>query len=438
MSSPLTFEQAMKAISDLAPRGWRLGLDRMQEFARLAGLKSTTEMGSDIPQYLQVAGTNGKGTVTGMIQNGLFQQGFKTGAFFSPFVYDARERVQIGLDFLPDAEWSSYTSKLIQIGETMVSTPFEGPTEFELKTAIGLMAFELNQCDFVALEVGLGGRLDATSVVNPAAGAIVSIGLDHVSILGDTLEEIAFEKAGIIKPSMPIALGVMTPEARQVILEVANQNQSIVWEIGKQILIESSGNTIQVTTPGNTYPRFTVPNLGSYSAHNAAIALASMELAGAMRNPKAAVRGIETTFVPGRNERRIIADRTWLLDGAHNRPSSQSLAKLIQESPGPKKILITSILEGHEPKDFYPGLAELFDTIIVAPIDFHRARNPEVLALQMRELGLKMKVVVATSTEDAICTATNESNPGDLIVVTGSFYLVGEIGRALTKKQSSS
>src|SRR6185436_18334668 len=230
----MTYDEALAYIASLAPRGWRLGLDRMQAFVDKIGMQDA--LGAEGgPQFIHVAGTNGKGSVTAYLQSILVEAGYKTGAFFSPFVYDPRERVQFGRELISKEDLAKLTEELIPIAESFSDTEFGGITEFEFKTALGFLYWKRKQCEWVALEVGLGGRLDATNVVTPKASIIVSIGLDHTNILGHTLAEIAYEKAGIIKPKVPVVVGQMPHEALEVIERAAAEREAPIWRYGKEI-----------------------------------------------------------------------------------------------------------------------------------------------------------------------------------------------------------
>lgn len=424
----MTYEEALRYIAELAPRGWRLGLDRMQEFAIRAGLEGALGEPSG-PQFLHVAGTNGKGTVTAMLQSMLVESGHRTGAFFSPFVYDPRERVQLGRSLISREALADLTTRLAPVAEGMVDTPFEGPTEFEFKTALGFKAWQEAACEWVALEVGLGGRLDATNIITSRCAGIVSIGMDHMAILGDTEAKIATEKAGIIKPGVPLVLGEVSEEARAAILGIAAEREAPVWQVGQEVRYEGTLERLRVTTPKATYTDLQCPDLGEMAPHNLAVAIAMMDAGGATVSPEAIARGAERTAVPGRLERREARGRRWLLDGAHNPPSARLLRRALARIAPGGVTLVTGMVRGHEPADFYRELFGCGETAHVVPIDFHRAQPPEDLAPVLREGFAR---VVAHPTLSEGLDAAVETTPADgLILVTGSFYLVGEVGRSL-------
>ena len=235
------FASALDALSAMEARGWRLELDRMDELARRLGVPSGGQ-----PRYLHVTGTNGKGSTTAFIQNILHGQGWVVGGYYSPYVNSVLERVQLGLDPISEADFTDLMELLLPVADGMVGTDFGGPTEFEAKTALGFMYWNHKRCDAVALEVGLGGRLDATNIVDPAVSVIVSIALDHTKILGDTLAAIATEKAGIIKPGRPVIVGDIPEEAAFPIVAKAAQTSSEVWRFGHDI--DLKGTTLHLPT----------------------------------------------------------------------------------------------------------------------------------------------------------------------------------------------
>ena len=217
----MTYPEARKYIESLQARGWRLGLDRMEVFLDRLGNPH------DGLRAFHIAGTNGKGTVTGMISACLTSAGYKTGSFYSPYVYDFRERIQIDGEMISKADVARLTALIKPVADEMVYEEVGGPTEFEFKTAMAFVYWKEMGCDVAAVEVGLGGRLDATNVIEePVCAVITEIGLDHQQYLGDTIEKIAFEKAGIVKPGRPVVTGVTDDRAYGVIREAAEERGS--------------------------------------------------------------------------------------------------------------------------------------------------------------------------------------------------------------------
>ena len=428
----MTYEEATAYIASLAPRGWRMGLDRMEALVQRAGLESCIGRPAG-PQFVHVAGTNGKGSVTAYLQSMMVESGYRTGAFFSPYVNDLRERVQFGRQMIHRHDLARLTCKLMPIAESFTDTDYGGVTEFEFKTALGLAYWKERACDWVALEVGLGGRLDATNVVAPRACVVVSIGLDHTGILGDTHAEIAFEKAGIVKPGIPAIVGDMVPEAREVIEREASLRGAPLWLYGREVVVEPDRGArhFTVATPARSHPNLRPGLVGKKQVHNLALAVAAFDAAGCFRQEHAVHKGVRAAFVPGRFEKRFYGGREVVLDGAHNIEAAVALADTIEDQyPGRRIVLVTGMVAGHDPSKFFEPLAHLVTRAHVAPINFHRALPPADVALELYDQVATVET--HASVFDALAAALQSAQDGELIVVTGSFYLVGEATAIIT------
>ncbi|HVL39696.1 MAG TPA: hypothetical protein VM328_09940, partial [Fimbriimonadaceae bacterium] len=281
-SEQMSYREAVEFISSLQSKGWRLGLDRMQEFARRIGVSDALGAPGG-PQFIHVAGTNGKGSVTAFLQHMLMAGDWRTGAFFSPYVYNLRERIQFADNLIPEEALVKLTSQLKPLALAMEATELGGPTEFEFKLGLGLLYWKLLECQWVALEVGLGGRLDATNIVSPRCSVIVSIGLDHTQILGSTYARIAREKAGIIKPGVPVVVGELPPEAMDVVQGVAGELESPLLRFGHEFILQSANGAHRVSTARGVYDELRCPLIGLYMPHNMAVAIAALEASGAIR-----------------------------------------------------------------------------------------------------------------------------------------------------------
>lgn len=376
--------------------------------------------------FVHVAGTNGKGSTTAYLQSLMVEGGYRTGAYFSPYVVDPRERVQLGRELISQEEFAQGTEQLRPIAERFVQTEFGGISEFEFKTALGLWAWKRHRCEWVALEVGLGGRWDATNVVSTRASIVVSIGWDHMHLLGDSLEKIAGEKAGIIKPGTPVILGSLPPETLPVFEAAAEERGAPVWRYGRDVVWEDG----RVCTPGATYTGLRHGIAGSMQGHNLALAVAALEAAGCKLDEGAIHRGAERAYIPGRFQTVKALGTTFLLDGAHNVDAARVLAVSLQEGfPHRRVVLATNMIRGHDPEPFYRELLPLVERACVLPIDFPRALAPEETADRLRLLGVK--TTVGSTVEEGLRAAAESAGPEGLVVVTGSFYLVGEALRSL-------
>ncbi|MBL8047894.1 MAG: hypothetical protein JNJ45_04350 [Chthonomonas sp.] len=392
----MNYAEALAYVHGLAPRGWRMGLDRMHEFARRASLEVGPER-----KFLHIAGTNGKGSTTAFVQSLLREHVAREGAFFSPFVYDPRERVQGPDGYIPEADFARIVTELEPLVEELEAS------EFELKTTIGFKFWAEQHCQAVALEVGLGGRLDATNICVPAATAIVSIGLDHQAILGDTIELIAAEKAGIIKPGVPVVLGSLPEAAERVIRAIADERGAPI---------------VRPEPPAHTPTKLR----GSMMPHNFAVALALFGAAGYTADPASVQRAAATATCPGRYEHREINGRLWILDGAHNADSARALAESLAQDGHHDLVLITNVLHGHNPSEVFAALAPFCAEARVVPIDFHRARAVEETAALLRE---HIPDTVANTT---LAAGLEDLPPNCTVLVTGSFYLLGDVHRYLS------
>jgi len=423
----MTYSEAMAYIASLEGRGWRLGLDRMQEFVKRAGLNDSIG-GPAGPQYIHVAGTNGKGSTTAFLQSMLVASGYRTGGFFSPFVVDPRERVQFNGNLIGKQELADVTAKLMPIADCFSEKDFGEITEFEFKTALGFEYWKQRNCDWVALEVGLGGRLDATTVVTPRATVIVSIGLDHMNILGDTLAKIAYEKAGIIKPGVPLIVGEMPQEAEEVILQIAERNKALVWRWGREVVWHEGSSSVE--TPLTAHKKMMPGIFGSKQNHNMALAVAAIDAAGAFKSEEALKTGAEKTTLPGRFQQIEYKGRTVIFDGAHNPDSAAVLKESLKARFGPGRyVLVTNMLSGHEPKTFYEILKDRVSCVHVVPVDFHRATPVHEMVDTLKSLFTH--VVGHESTITGLDSALSDAGNDDIILVTGTFYLAGELLRQL-------
>lgn len=402
----------------------------MLEFCKRLGLETYLQ---EPGRFIHVAGTNGKGSVTAFVQSLLLEQGWPTGACYSPYVYSVRERVQfrdpaqsVTSNLVSEEDFARLVEEIWPIAEALEGTELDGPTEFEFKTAMGFMHWQQKGAKAVALEVGLGGRLDATNVITqPACSVITNIGLDHTQLLGSTLAEIAIEKAGIIKPGQPVVIGELPEEALHAVETIAKVNAAAVWRYGREFVLSTGLDGYQVTTPKGTYQRLNPGLKGVNQPHNMAVAIAACDVAELIQDQRKVMHGVAKASAPGRMQTVTYQGRRFLLDGAHNHDAAVALAQSCQ---GMGSIcLLTGMLEGHIAGEFYDPLSQLADEVHFVPIQFHRARNPRDLD---QESGFLFRRAVVHETVANGIKACLES-AADLIVVTGSFYLVGEVGRII-------
>ncbi len=398
----------------LKNRGARYGIDRMPSFMRELG---NPETGYPI---FHVAGTNGKGSVCAMLEAILRAAGYKTGLFTSPHVLRLGERVQVNRRILSEEAIVRYTEELKQAAERASSGATEMyPTFFEFMTGMAFLHFLREEVDAAVIEVGLGGRLDSTNIVTPEVSVITSIGLDHCQQLGDTLSRVAVEKAGIVKPGVPVVLGRIQPEAAAPILAIARDKGCRAYRIE-----EVYGEDL------SAYPRCALE--GDCQRINTATALLALR-AVEERFPipdEAVKQGLETVRWQGRWQRIPVGTRELILDATHNEEAALWLDRnleLLRETTGRKPVVITGTLGESRARALMKVIARHAREIRLLRANQTRATPFEVLESILAE-EFDGPVSRASLEElfpaPGVCLAGGE---GDSVVLTGSIYLIGEV-----------
>lgn len=420
-SSPATdYLAAEEYLFALKPRGKNFGIDRMKLLAR--------EL--DHPEralpVVHVAGTNGKGSVAAMLDAIFRAAGWRSGLYTSPHLVKVGERVQVERQILTEAELVSYVRELRPVAERIaLANPDDQPSFFELMTAIAFLQFKRKGCDIGVLEVGLGGRLDATNIVQPEVSVITSIAKDHGEVLGNELEQIASAKAGIIKPRRPVVIGRMPAEAECVIRDIAEANAAPVVSVRKEF-----GDALE------NYPKTNLE--GDYQRWNAATAaLTARALSAQWRiTDEAIARGLTGVDWPGRWQRTHIGGRLAVLDASHNPEGAEvletNLTQLVAETRRPP-IIITGVLGLDRARPLIETVSRHAKEIhFVVPNEPRACTHADLIALV--PIGFKGRIVRATVAElfpsPGVCTA---GSTDDVIVVTGSVYLLGEVMTRLAR-----
>ncbi|MGQ9737615.1 MAG: bifunctional folylpolyglutamate synthase/dihydrofolate synthase [Armatimonadota bacterium] len=395
-------------------------------------------------RVIHVAGTNGKGSTSTFIATILQAAGYKVGLYLSPYVFNLRERIQVNGYPIPESDFARLVTWIKPHIEELAQTSLGQVTEFELKTAVGFSCFAEQRVDFAVVEVGLGGRLDATNVVRPLVSVITSIGWDHMDRLGDTLGKIAAEKAGIIKPYAPAVTGVTDPEPLEVIREHAKRAGVPLTEVKPERMVipppartvhwQNEGvarmrQKVSVRTTDRVYRHLSLRLLGRHQCSNAAVAIAAVEAlqhAHRVDVPESAIRtGLEHATMPGRMQ-IVRRSPMLLLDGAHNVDAVRCLAQAIPETLRYRRlILVLGMTRGHDPRGVVDTLAPLASYIIFTQPNDQR-RRPAVDLPEASTVPLPSYEIIP-SVAEAVEHAMSIAEPDDLVVVTGSFYVVGEV-----------
>lgn len=443
----MKYEEAVAYMDRLTLLGWQPGLERFAEFCRRLGDPQ------DRFKSVHVAGTNGKGSTTAMIASILQAAGYRTGMYISPYVYDMRERVQVDGRMIPKEDFARLVESIIPCADELADTDLGHPTEFEVKTAVAFLYFAEREVDFAVLEVGLGGRLDATNIVTPMVGVITSIGLDHTDRLGTTIPEIAFEKAGIVKSDGQLVTAVTDPEAFDVIRRVCEDRNSALWQVaptddtGARFAVRSIGAgdtpfesrplpprrrpTLTVDGLSSAYSGLVVGMQGEFQYVNAATAVGAVDalIARGTEVPEEAVRaGLRDACMPGRLE-VIRRNPTIVLDGAHNPSAATALLSAVRaQFEYDRLILVMGMVKGHAVEDVVAVLAPVADILIATASSSSRAVPAESVA--EAALPHASNVEVVETVPAAVHRALELAGHRDLVLVTGSFYVVGEVPRS--------
>ncbi|RLC82837.1 MAG: bifunctional folylpolyglutamate synthase/dihydrofolate synthase [Chloroflexi bacterium] len=381
---------------------------------------------------VHIAGTKGKGSTAAMIESILRAAGYRTGLYISPHLHTFRERIRIGGELISEEDVVAGIESIRPMAE---KTP--GLTTFEIITSLAFHLFAREQVDIAVVEVGLGGRLDATNVITPLAAVITSLSFDHTYLLGNTLASIAKEKAGIIKEGIPVVSAPQKPEALAVIEEVCQEKGAPLVLVGRDwswrvLTINLEGQEFEVLRDSIViYRRLWIPLLGRHQFINATVAVACInELCnqGLGIPDKAVKEGLRQVRWPGRLE--ILQKRPFfVVDGAHNVDSANRLAEALQELFTWRRCIL--IFGASSDKDIPGMLRELLplaDEVLFASAHHPRATPPEKLAEEAKGLGYQS--ISVGNVREAVQKALAEAGPEDLICATGSLFLVAEAREA--------
>jgi dihydrofolate synthase / folylpolyglutamate synthase len=427
-------------LSSLETFGIKLGLENISRLCEALGHPERSFT------TLHVAGTNGKGSVTAMAHAALRAAGLRTARYTSPHLADITERFVIGDAAVDTASFNATAHEVLDLADRLVA---EGtlrvlPTFFEATTAIAFELFRRASVEVAVIEVGLGGRFDATNVITPVAGAITTIGFDHQQHLGTTLGEIAFEKAGIIKPGMAVVAGALPPSAMDVVRRVAGERGATLVESAADstVAAESIDGAAQVTieTPVGRYGPLTLALRGDHQIGNAVVATRLLEAAAAAGVPVAAdhvEHGLSTAHWPARLEYiPLDGGRRVLLDSAHNAEGAAALAAHLRRWHPEGLPLVVGIMRDKDVHDILSPLLPLTSRVVVTSAPTPRALPADELAARVRaaaeRLGLRSLSVDVE--EDPLQALDRALATADLACVAGSIFLVGPLRERLLSR----
>ncbi len=382
---------------------------------------------------IQVAGTKGKGSTAAMLTSVLTMAGYRTGLYTSPHLHSFTERIQVDMKPVSEEEFATLTERIRPEVEVVnLQGEWGELTTFELLTALAFSYFKERGVDFQVLETGLGGRLDATNVVNSQVCVITSISFDHMEVLGNNLAQIAAEKAGIIKPGNWLVCAPQSPEASAVIDKVCQEKGARLVKVGEDITWQKTSSNLsqqsfQLRGRIHNYD-LVLPLLGEHQLENAACAVAALEVlsnSGARISPQSIATGIAQVRWQGRLQ--ILQQEPLLIvDGAHNVDSAKKLTQALKQNfDFDRLILIIGVSSDKDIPGIVAELAPLSSKVIVASSRHPRAAQASTLVAEFSKWGIAPQVVedVASAVEQALANSTKR----DLICATGSLFIVAEL-----------
>jgi len=423
------FTESVDYLYSLQRYGIKLGLENSLRLMDILGNPHESF------HSIHIAGTNGKGSTSAMIASMLKENGFRVGLYTSPHLVSFTERIRV--NGVPISEYD--VIRLTAYIRNAIAHTDIKPTFFEFATAMAFFYFASEKIEWAVVEVGMGGRLDATNVLTPKICVITNIGLDHTEFLGKSIPEIAFEKAGIIKPGVPVVTATAEPLALKVIKERAESSNSQVHLYGKDfkgILASMDSIHIEFDYMGyKDYSRLYLPLTGRHQLPNVSIAIRVCEILTEKGFPTyedAIYKGLSRLNFEGRLE--CVSQSPYiLLDGAHNPQAAEALAITMEELfPQGKVILIVGIMKDKDIEGILKPLTNISQTVILTKPIGERAASPEKLKECVKNLHRSEAVLLTSSTvSEALELAKTLWKEGDVILVTGSFYTTGEAKEVL-------
>lgn len=389
----MNYREALAWLYGTQRFGIKLGLENIQRLLRELDVPGKGQ------RIIHVAGTNGKGSVCAMIDAVCRAQGYRTGLFTSPHLVTYRERIQVNGEMIAEEKAAEGLTTI----RRLISDWEPHPTFFEITTALALLHFKECRCELIVLETGLGGRLDATNAVEPVVSVVTPVGYDHQKWLGNSLEEIAGEKAGIIKAQIPVVSAAQESAAEKVIRARAAECDAPIEFVR------------------DAYSKTPLALAGAHQKQNASLAIAALQRGGIIVTDREIARGLAAVQWPARFQRW---DERTIIDGAHNPAGAKILAQTWRENFGPRRAtLVLAVLVDKDVPGICQALVPISDSVILPRIRSERALPPEELARTLSSVTPSLPHSITPSVDDALDRARQGSNP---ILVTGSLHFAGE------------
>ena len=415
----MTYEEALSYIHSICWKGSKLGLDRTREL-----LGKLNDPQKEL-KFIHIAGTNGKGSTAAMLSSILEEAGYRVGLYTSPFINRFNERMQVNHQPIPDEELAALTEYVRPHADAMA----DSPTEFELITALAMVWFARQKCDIVVLEVGMGGELDSTNIIDvPEAAVIAAMGLDHVKELGPTMADIAMAKAGIIKEGGRVVSYGGNPEADEVIAAVCRARNASLCQPDFSAIVPGDFSLEGQTFSYKGWRGLRIPLVGAYQMNNAAVVLETVEVLrqrGWNISDEAVRQGLADTRWPARFE-VLRRDPVFIVDGGHNphgsRATGESLPRLF---PGRKITFVTGVMADKDVEHILGLIVPLADQFFTVRPDNPRAMDAGELARRIEAMGAK--ATACASVQDGVDRAIQAEGPHGVACALGSLYMSGEV-----------
>lgn len=431
----MIYEDAMKYITEVGNFGSNYGLDRTYRLLEILG-DPQKEL-----KVIHIAGTNGKGSTTAMITEMLKGGGYKVGMYTSPFLEDFEERIQINGENISKETLAKLIEEVKIAVDKVIDEGYNHPTEFEIITVLMLLHFKRQEVDFAVVEVGLGGRLDSTNVVNPILSIITSISFDHMNLLGNTLAAIASEKAGIIKNNIPTLIYPQEKEAMEVIEKKCRETNSKLYEINEESIellnIEKGNRPYQeIKVKGNNEYIVKLPLLGEHQILNLAVAIRAIEILNGNGYEEISREIIENSIEKVKWKGRLEVIKTnplVVIDGAHNIQGISKLRTNIEKYFNYQDLyLILGILADKDVETMVKTIVPMAKKVYAVTPNSNRAE----LALDLKKEIIKhnSNCEAFESYEEAYLKAKADSTNVDLILASGSLYMIGDMRKIITRK----
>jgi len=431
------YDEALDFLYGLTKFGFNFGLGRINYLMGLLGNPHRHL------RVIHIGGTNGKGSTAVMVARVLEAAGYRAGLFSSPHIHSYTERYLINGSPISEERFAALLTRLKPLLEQMVRDGHEHPTEFEVCTALGFLYFFEEKVDFLVLEVGLGGAIDSTNIVeNPLVSVITNVTFDHMDYLGRTIREIATIKAGIIKPGGHVVTAAADPDALEVIVAKCRENgasllrvgQDITWQLKEAV---PAGTSFDLHSPWGSYTDLRIPLAGQYQVLNAATALGALETLRHVHGvkldfPEDLRRGFARSHWPARLE-LLSKSPGVLVDVSHNYDGARTLKAALEGIYHYRRLILVMGMLGDKERERVVGeLAPLADTVIITRPLSPRAGDWQQLAVEARRYVDRVHLIEEIT--GAVDAALKDAGPEDLVCITGSFYMVSDARAYLLEK----